>query len=66
MQVLVIYYSKSGNTKRLVEEVVKGVQQVNGMGCVLKSVSEVNKDDFVNQGGSNLCATLRSQNRINN
>jgi NAD(P)H dehydrogenase (quinone) len=46
-----MYYSRSGNTKKLAEEVVKGVQQVEEVGCVLKSVSEVTKDDFVKSDG---------------
>lgn len=51
MQVLVMYYSRSGNTKKLAEEVAKGVQQVDGVECVLKSVSEVTKDDFIKSDG---------------
>jgi NAD(P)H dehydrogenase (quinone) len=51
VQVLVMYYSRSGNTKRLAEEVAKGVQQVDEVGCVLKSVSEVTKDDFIKSDG---------------
>jgi len=51
MQVLVIYYSRSGNTKKLAEEIAKGVQEVEDVKCVLKSVSEVTKDDFVQSDG---------------
>ena len=51
MQVLVMFYSKSGNTKKLAEEVAKGVRQVDGVECLLKSVPEVTKEDFVNSDG---------------
>jgi NAD(P)H dehydrogenase (quinone) len=51
MQVLVMYYSKSGNTKKLAEEIAKGVGQVEGVNCLVKSVSEVTKDDFVESNG---------------
>jgi NAD(P)H dehydrogenase (quinone) len=51
MQVLVMYYSKSGNTKKLAEEIAKGVGQVEGVNCLVKSVSEVTKDDFVESDG---------------
>ena len=51
MQVLVMYYSKSGNTKKLAEEIAKGVRQVEGVDCLTKSVSEVTKDDFVESDG---------------
>lgn len=47
MQILVMYYSRTGNTKRLAEEIATGVQEVEGARCVLKSVSEVKKEDFV-------------------
>ena len=51
MQVLVLYYSKTGNTKKLAEEIAKGVLEVEGVDSVLKSTSEVEKDDFVSADG---------------
>lgn len=51
MQVLVLYYSKSGNTKKLAEEIAKGVREVEGVNCLVKSVSEVTKEDFVSSDG---------------
>ena len=51
MQVLVMYYSRSGNTKKLAEEIGKGVDEVEGVKCLLKSTSEVSKDDFVASNG---------------
>lgn len=46
MKVLVLYYSKSGNTKKLAEYVAEGVRQINGVEAVLRSTSEVTKEDF--------------------
>lgn len=51
MQVLVLYYSRSGRTKALAEEVLKGVQKVDGVNGTLKSVDEVTPEDFTNSDG---------------
>jgi NAD(P)H dehydrogenase (quinone) len=51
MQILVMYYSRTGNTKKLAEEIAKGVREVEGAKCVLKAVSEVKKEDFVASDG---------------
>jgi NAD(P)H dehydrogenase (quinone) len=51
MQVLVIYYSKTGHTKKLAEEIAKGVGEVEGVACVVKSTADVTKDDFVAADG---------------
>ncbi|MCK4996479.1 MAG: NAD(P)H-dependent oxidoreductase, partial [Thermoplasmatales archaeon] len=51
MKVLVMYYSRTGNTKKLADEIVKGVQQVDEVECILKSASEVTKDDFITSDG---------------
>ena len=51
MQVLVIYYSKTGHTKKLAEAIAEGVAEVGGVTCVVKSVAEVTKDDFVAADG---------------
>ena len=51
MQVLVMYHSKTGNTKKLAEAVAKGVEEVDGVKCLLKPVSEVTKEDFVASDG---------------
>ncbi|MCX7913966.1 MAG: NAD(P)H-dependent oxidoreductase [Thermodesulfovibrionales bacterium] len=50
MQVLILYYSRGGNTKRLAEEIAKGVQSV-GVTALIKSTQEVTKDDFLNSDG---------------
>lgn len=51
MQVLILYYSRTGNTRKLAEEIGKGVVQVDGVKCVLKSTDEVTKEDFLASGG---------------
>ena len=51
MQILIMYHSRSGNTKKLAEEIAKGVQEVPEVGCIVKSVSEVTKEDFLASDG---------------
>ena len=51
MQVLVTYYSRTGNTKRLAEEVAKGVRQVADVTCLVKPVTDVTKEDFLASDG---------------
>ena len=47
MQVLVLYFSKGGNTKKLAQQIAQGVEQVDGVTAVLKHTREVTKDDFL-------------------
>ncbi|MFA6217967.1 MAG: NAD(P)H-dependent oxidoreductase [Candidatus Omnitrophota bacterium] len=51
MNVLVLYYSKSGHTKKLAEQIGEGVTSVTGVEAVLRSTQEVTKEDFVNSSG---------------
>lgn len=51
MQVLVMYHSRTGNTRKLAEAVAKGVREVDGVTCVLKPASEVTKEDFLSSDG---------------
>jgi len=51
MQILVLYYSRSGNTKKLAQAIARGVETVDGVRAVLKSTGEVTKDDFLNSNG---------------
>jgi NAD(P)H dehydrogenase (quinone) len=51
MQILVMYFSKTGHTKKLAEEIAKGVQEVKDVGCVVKPASEVTREDFVSSDG---------------
>lgn len=50
MQVLILFYSKGGNTKRLAEEVAKGVES-EGIKALMKSTEEVTKEDFLDSDG---------------
>ena len=47
MNVLVMYCSKSGNTRKLAEAVAEGVRRVQGAQCTMKSTSEVTREDFL-------------------
>jgi NAD(P)H dehydrogenase (quinone) len=51
MQVLVMYFSRTGHTKLLAEAVAQGVQEVDSVNCVLKPMAEVTKEDFANSDG---------------
>lgn len=46
-----MYYSRTGNTKKLAEAIAKGVKEVDDVECNLKPVSAVTKDDFVTSDG---------------
>jgi NAD(P)H dehydrogenase (quinone) len=47
MQVLVTYYSRTGNTRNLAEQVARGVRQVRGVECLIKPCDEVSREDFL-------------------
>ena len=51
MQILVLYFSKGGNTKKLAEAIIKGVESVDGVYGVLKHTDDVTKEDFVASSG---------------
>jgi NAD(P)H dehydrogenase (quinone) len=51
MQVLVMYDSRTGNTEKLAEAIGKGVEEVEGVTCIVKPVHEVTTDDFVTSDG---------------
>jgi NAD(P)H dehydrogenase (quinone) len=51
MQILILYYSKGGNTRKVAERIAEGVEAVSGAKALLKSTQEVNKDDFVDSAG---------------
>jgi NAD(P)H dehydrogenase (quinone) len=46
-----MYCSKTGHTKRLAEEIARGVGEVEGVACIVKSAADVTKDDFVAADG---------------
>jgi NAD(P)H dehydrogenase (quinone) len=51
MQILILYYSKGGNTGKLAEAVARGVEEVDGAKALLRKTSDVTKDDFVASEG---------------
>ena len=51
MKVLVTYYTKSGNTRKLAEAVAEGIREVDGVERVLKPCAEVTREDFLSSGG---------------
>jgi NAD(P)H dehydrogenase (quinone) len=51
MQVLVLFYSKGGNTRKLAERIAEGVRSVSGVQAILRTTGEVTKEDFLNSAG---------------
>ncbi len=51
MKILVLYYSKGGNTKKLAQAVLEGVDSIQGAEGVLKDTSNVIKEDFMEAKG---------------
>lgn len=51
MQILVLYYSKGGNTRRLAESIAKGVESVDGVKALIKKTDDVTTDNFVKSNG---------------
>lgn len=51
MKVLILYYSKGGNTRKLAEAIAEGAGQVDGVEAVLRHTREVEKDDFTSADG---------------
>jgi len=51
MQILVLYYSKGGNTRRLAESIAKGVESVDGVKALIKKTDDVTTDNFVKSSG---------------
>jgi len=51
MQVLVVYSSKTGNTKKLAEAIARGVEEVPGLKSLVKPVAEVTREDLIQSRG---------------
>ncbi|RKX74226.1 MAG: flavodoxin family protein [Spirochaetes bacterium] len=51
MQVLVLYYSRTGKTEQLAQAVAEGVRQIDGVEAVLKKAEEADRDDFLSCNG---------------
>jgi NAD(P)H dehydrogenase (quinone) len=50
-KVLVVYYSRSGNTKAMAEHVTAGCQEVAGVEVDLKPVADITPDDLLGYDG---------------
>ena len=48
-QILVTYFSATGNTEALANAVIEGVTSVPGVQCVVKKVSEVTNEDWLSR-----------------
>ncbi len=51
MNILILYYSKGGNTRKLANLIAEGVDSVEGVSALVKSTDEVSKDDFMTSAG---------------
>jgi NAD(P)H dehydrogenase (quinone) len=51
MQILILYYSKGGNTRKLAEKIAQGVEEVEGVKALLKHTEDVTKEDFLDSSG---------------
>ena len=51
MKILVLYYSKGGNTKKLAHAVAQGVDSLDGVSPVVKTCESVTKEDFLGANG---------------
>ena len=51
MQVLILYYSKGGNTRKLAEAIARGVEKIEGVKALVKTADEVTKEDFLSSQG---------------
>jgi NAD(P)H dehydrogenase (quinone) len=51
MKILILYYSKGGNTRKLAESIADGVKQVDETEPVLRHTKDVKKDDFLEAAG---------------
>jgi NAD(P)H dehydrogenase (quinone) len=51
VEILVTYYSKSGNTEKMAKAVSEGAAEVEGVNVTLKKVEEVNVDELLNYDG---------------
>ena len=49
--VLVVYDSKTGNTEKVAKLVAEGVEEVEGVRCVLKRVDDISLDDLSESDG---------------
>lgn len=51
MNILVLYFSRSGNTRKLAEAFCEGVENVEGFRALLRSTEEVTAEEFASADG---------------
>ena len=51
MQILILYFSKGGNTEKLAKKIAQGVEEAEGVTALLRNTDEVTREDFVNSVG---------------
>lgn len=51
MKVLIIYFSKTGNTKKLAYKIAEGIEKVPDVEYIIKSTEKVTKNDFLDSDG---------------
>jgi NAD(P)H dehydrogenase (quinone) len=51
MKILVLYYSKGGNTRKLAEAIAEGIGQVDGAEAVLRHTDDIKREDFLESAG---------------
>ena len=51
MQILILYFSKGGNTRKLAEKIAQGVEEAEGIKALRRNTSEVTREDFINSVG---------------
>ncbi len=51
MQILVLYYSRTGNTQHLAEKIAEGVNSIDTFQALIKTPSEVTREDFLRSEG---------------
>jgi len=49
--ILIIYYSRTGNTEKMAQHVARGVKEVKGVHCVVKPVEEVTPEELTRYDG---------------
>jgi len=50
-KILIVYYSRTGNTEKMALAVAEGAKQVKGVEVVVKSVDQANNDDLLGADG---------------
>ena len=59
-RILVTYYSRSGNTAKMAEEVVAGLREVDGVDVELRPVAEVAPEDLLKFDGIAMGSPVRT------